>query len=112
MARSPMDPNISPRRSLQHRPVLLSNLFAALVLEVCVLLRSFGVPLTDAQADSINGVVGLVLMIGAGLYAEKRTTSLADPRNNLGQPLLPLRTPRMPPAPPSSANPIGGQSPE
>lgn len=74
---------------LVREPVILANLVSALLLEVCILLRQFGVPLTDGQVDAINAVAGLLLLIAAALFGRTLTTPLADPRNNLGQPLTP-----------------------
>lgn len=70
-------------------PIVAVNLISALVLEVVILLRQFGVPLTDGQVDAINAVAGLVLLIAATLFGRKLTTPLADPRDELGLPLTP-----------------------
>lgn len=82
---------------LVREPVVLVNLVSALLLEVCVLLRQFGVPLTDGQVDAINAVAGLLLLTAAALFGRKLTTPLADPRDKLGQSLTP-ETPVAPPA--------------
>lgn len=85
-------------------PILTANVVVALILEVCVLLRAFGVPLTDAQQNAIIGVAAAVFAIGAGLIARRYTTPLADPRNDSGENLV---------APPTSngAHPPQGGSP-
>lgn len=82
---------------LVREPVVLVNLASALLLEVCILLRQFGVPLTDGQVDAINAVAGLLLLIAAALFGRKLTTPLADPRDKIGQSL----TPETPVGPPS-----------
>lgn len=74
---------------LVREPIVLVNLIGALLLEVCILLRQFGVPLTDGQVDAINAVAGLLLLIAAALFGRKLTTPLADPRDKLGKPLTP-----------------------
>ncbi len=68
-------------------PVVTANLLAALVLELCVLLRAFGLPITDDQQNAINGLAGILVTIGAAIIARRFTTPLAAPRNNLGEPL-------------------------
>ena len=70
-------------------PIVIVNLVSALLLEVCILLRQFGVPLTDGQVDAINAVAGLLLLVAAALFGRKLTTPVADPRDKLGQPLTP-----------------------
>jgi hypothetical protein len=83
---------------LVREPIVLANLTGALLLEVCILLRQFGVPLTDGQVDAINAVAGLLLLIAAAVFGRKLTTPLADPRDNLGQALTP-ELPDLTPAP-------------
>ena len=91
--------------ALGREPVLTANLIAALVLEVCVLLRAFGVPLTDGQQNAINSVAGIVLVIGAAVIARRFTTPLSAPRDDLGRSL----TPQVPP--PGASHPEGGRDP-
>lgn len=81
--------SLSKTGKLVREPILLINLLGALLLEVCILLRQFGVPLNDGQVDAINAVAGLLLLIAAALFGRKLTTPLADPRDRTGQPLTP-----------------------
>lgn len=74
---------------VMREPIVMVNLVSALLLEVCILLRQFGVPLTDGQVDAINAVAGLLLLIAAAVLGRTLTTPLADPRDKLGQPLTP-----------------------
>jgi len=72
-------------------PIVMTNLLGALALEVCTLLRTFGVPLSEGQQQSITVVVGLLILLGAALLARLQTTSLADPRDDSGRRLVPRR---------------------
>lgn len=83
---------------IARRPVITTNVLAALVLEVCNLLRQFGLPLTEGQQAAISEVATVLLLIGAGLFAQRLTTPLTDPRDNRGRPL----TPDLPPATPGN----------
>jgi hypothetical protein len=103
IAPEPLPPSTLPANPIARQPVLTANTVGALVLEVCVLLRTFGVPLSDAQQNSITAVAGLIILIGAAIIARRFTTPLADPRDNQGRPLTPSTSP------PRPDNPIGGQ---
>lgn len=90
-AKSGRDPSgvLSKTGLVVREPIVIVNLVSALLLEVCILLRQFGVPLTDGQVDAINAVAGLLLLIAAAVLGRTLTTPLADPRDKLGQPLTP-----------------------
>lgn len=88
---SPASPTpVRPSR-VAREPIVVTNLLGALVLEVCTLLRTFGVPLSEGQQQSITVVVGLLILLGAALIARRQTTSLVDPRDDSGRRLLPQR---------------------
>jgi hypothetical protein len=75
--------------TIVREPIVGVNLLSALVLETIILLRQFGVPLSDGQVDAINAVALLLLLIAATLLGRRLTTPLADPRDKAGLPLTP-----------------------
>lgn len=96
---------LTPGR-IAREPVVATNVLAALILEICVLLRQFGVPLTDGQQAAINSVAGLLILIGAALIARRFTTSLVAPKDHLGRALTP-DDPASDTTGTSGGNPIG-----
>lgn len=105
------DPGAAPpnhARLISREPVLTANLLAALVLEVCSLLRAFGIPLTDAQQNAINGVTAVLVTIGAALIARRFTTSLVDPRDNAGQSFIAAQRQPSGGEPPHGGTPTAG----
>lgn len=82
-----LDPTQPRMPRATREPIVVGNLLAALAVEVCLLLREFGVPLTPGQQNGITAVVGLLILLAAALWARRRTTPLSDPRDALGRPL-------------------------
>lgn len=82
----PEQPTAGP---LASEPVVLTNAVTALVIAVLLLLREFGVPLTEGQHLAIVGLVG-ALFLAVGTYlAWRRVTPLVDPKDNQGNALVP-----------------------
>lgn len=101
--RLPSTPDPTRPGLLSREPVVVTNVLGALVVEACLLLRAFGVPLTDDQQSAIVRTAALVMFIGAALLARRFTTTLADPRDNAGRLLTPNDPPNRGPRPPGAS---------
>jgi len=80
--------------SSRPQPVLLSQL-ATLGTAVLGLLVAFGMRLTDDQRNAVLGVLGALVplvALGAAAWARTKVTPVSDPRDDLGQRLVPQRT--------------------
>jgi len=65
------DPPAFPRHT---EPVLAATTLVSVVASILVLLRSFGVQLSDDQYNAIINVVAIVGPVVAGLWARRRVT--------------------------------------
>lgn len=91
-----------PGSAIAREPVVTSGLIGVLVLDLCVLLRQFGVPLTPDQHNAITAVVGTLVVLGGALLARRHTTPVVDPHDRHGRPLVA----DAPPPPPAGGGPL------
>jgi hypothetical protein len=59
---------------MTREPVMAATSLVSAIAAVLVLLRSFGVQITDDQYNAIINLVAIVGPIGAGLWARRRVT--------------------------------------
>ncbi len=82
----PEPPRAGP---LSSEPVVSTNTATGLVVAVLLLLREFGVPLTEGQHLAIVGLVGALILAVGTYLAWRRVTPLVDPKDNQGRALVP-----------------------
>lgn len=70
------------------KPVLTSTTIVAFVTAVIALFVAFGVELSNEQTAAILGLIGVVAPIVVGVYSSQKTTPLAKPEDEDGQPLV------------------------
>lgn len=85
-AETPEPPRAGP---LSSEPVVITNVVTGLVVAVLLLLREFGIPLTEGQHLAIVGLVGALLLAIGTYLAWRRVTPLVDPKDNQGNALVP-----------------------
>lgn len=73
--------------NVRREPILKAATVVALVSALIGLLVAFGVPLTDAQRESIVALVTILAPFAVWWIARRSTTPLSDPRDNAGAPL-------------------------
>jgi hypothetical protein len=72
---------------MKREPLITTALITSLVGAVLTLLVAFGVPLTEAQQDAINGLVIVAAPLVVALVGRRYVTPLSDPRDVDGEPL-------------------------
>lgn len=72
-------------------PVINASTAAAGASVLLALLLAFGVDVSKEQTTAILGVVGFAAPILAAVFARKRVTPSADPRDSAGHELVPVR---------------------
>ncbi len=70
------------------KPVTVGTTVVALITAVLALLVAFGVELTNEQTAAILGVAGVLVPIVAGIWISRKTTPLAEPKDDDGVPLV------------------------
>lgn len=71
-----------------NNPVWSAATISAIVSAFITLLVAFGVPVTEAQTTAILGFVAVVAPIGVAWYVSSRVTSLSNPKDETGEPLV------------------------
>src|SRR5688572_24437503 len=85
------------------QPVLYSQVVTVLTA-VLGLLAAFGLPISDDQQEAIlTAVTALVPIVAliAAMWARRKVTPLADPRDDLGRRLVPEQATHTDPPPPA-----------
>lgn len=68
-------------------PLLTRSTVVAVVTTLLAVLTAFGLPISDTQQNAVLGAVGVIAPIVLALWARRRVTPIADPRDDDGTPL-------------------------
>lgn len=74
---------------LREEPVLTAAAITPLIIALFAVLRSFGVNITAEQQTAITALVGIILPFVTAYIARNLVTTVANPKDNDGRPLIP-----------------------
>lgn len=89
MSVPPSTPDNSPTTELGRNLLPIASAVGLVLTALLPLLAMFGVRLPDTVPDVVTRLIGALLFLFTLLYSRLRTTPLVDPRNAVGQPLVP-----------------------